>query len=365
MMNRRERKISLPTNIQRQLHVEWDESKGTFTGLPEVWANQAKQIKKVVNGSNKKSSKKDKEPTIEIGMPFNVQHKHHVKLDPDSPFGFNGLPAEWGTLLQVSGISNDEVAAHPQEVLDVLQFHMEGPVPKLPSRQSLQRTMMSTVDIEEADPTRVYSELKKLGEGASGQVYRAKQKNGKNVAIKVCPKSDIVNITNEICIQKLCKHENIVGYINTYLHKDHLWVVMELMDGGSLTEILGPTISFPETHIAFVCKESLKALAYVHRRHRLHRDIKSDNILVDYDGQVKIADFGFAVGLTLEETKRKSVVGTPYWMAPELIRGLEYDCKVDTWSLGITAIEMAEGEPPWMKQPQLRVSQHIKCLFFF
>merc|ERR1719223_2087578 len=96
------------------------------------------------------------------------------------------------------------------------------------------------------------------------------------------------------------------------------------------------------------------ALAYVHRQHRLHRDIKSDNILVDLAGNVKIADFGFAVSLTKEEDKRRSVVGTPYWMAPELIRGLSYGDKVDVWSMGITAIEMAEGEPPHIHEPPLR-----------
>lgn len=96
------------------------------------------------------------------------------------------------------------------------------------------------------------------------------------------------------------------------------------------------------------------ALANCCSQHRLHRDIKSDNILVGFNGAVKIADFGFAVGLTEEQDKRRSVVGTPYWMAPELIRGLEYDAKVDVWSLGITAIEMAEGEPPHLHEPPLR-----------
>lgn len=103
---------------------------------------------------------------------------------------------------------------------------------------------------------------------------------------------------------------------------------MEYIHGGPLTEVLGPTIDFPEPCISYVCKQMLMALAYLHRQHRLHRDIKSDNILVDFDGAVKIADFGFAVGLTEEQDKRRSVVGTPYWMAPELIRGLEYDAKV-------------------------------------
>lgn len=118
--------------------------------------------------------------------------------------------------------------------------------------------------------------------------------------------------------------------------------------------MLGPTITFPEPMIAFVSREILRGLAFVHASHRLHRDIKSDNVLVGFDGAVKIADFGFAAGLTEEQDKRRSVVGTPYWMAPELIRGHAYDAKVDVWSLAITALEMAEGEPPHLHEQPLR-----------
>ena len=96
---------------------------------------------------------------------------------------------------------------------------------------------------------------------------------------------------------------------------------MELMDAGCLTEILGQDIDFPESHIAYVCKNVLSALSYLHNNNRLHRDIKSDNVLISSKGEIKLADFGFAVGLTQEENRRKSVVGTPFWMAPELIRG--------------------------------------------
>ena len=131
---------------------------------------------------------------------------------------------------------------------------------------------------------------------------------------------------------------------------------MELMDAGCLTEILCPDIDFPESHIAYVCKNILHALDYLHRNNKLHRDIKSDNVLLNSKGAIKLADFGFAVGLTKEEDHRKSVVGTPFWMAPELIRGTAYDGSVDIWSLGITALEMADGEPPYYHEPPLRVA---------
>lgn len=159
---------------------------------------------------------------------------------------------------------------------------------------------------------------------------------------------------NEIGLQSISKHPNIVEYIDAYLFDDDVCIVMELMLGGSLTDVVDVKRPMPESHIAYVCKKMLMALSFMHREYRLHRDIKSDNVLINFEGEVKVADFGFAINLTSEQAKRTSVVGTPYWMAPELIRGLEYDSKVDIWSLGITAIEMAEGEPPLLNEPPLR-----------
>jgi len=131
---------------------------------------------------------------------------------------------------------------------------------------------------------------------------------------------------------------------------------MEYMDGGCLTEILEQfdQMQMQERHIARVCLETLKGLIYIHSLHRIHRDIKSDNILMSLNGEIKLADFGYAAQLTKQKQKRNTIVGTPYWMAPELIRGQSYDTKVDVWSLGIMAMEMAEGEPPYMEFPPLR-----------
>ena len=368
--------VTAPTNVKKHIHVEWDADTGTFKGLPDVWqsmvphgasldetstANMGDHVKPAQptpknSSSSSSSSSSAGETKTTISAPFNVQHKCHVGVDPHSSTGFKGLPAQWKTLLQASGISREEVGQNPQEVLDVLQFHMEGPPPKMPSRQSLSRNVQAAVNIiQDIDPSKVFRRHKKLGEGASGVVWSATEiKTKKQCAVKITDLSDLTNLKNEIAMQTLSSHPNVVQYMGAYAWQDKLWIVMELLQGGSLTEVLGRNIEWNESMIAYVCRESLMALAYLHRQHRLHRDIKSDNILVNMEGVVKIADFGFAINLTEEQDKRRSVVGTPYWMAPELIRGLEYDAKVDVWSMGITALEMADGEPPLIREPPLR-----------
>lgn len=359
--------VGLPSNVQRHLHVEWDPVAGKFKGLPDVWASQlpshVSETGDTVTSASlpsyvapvKAKARPSKKGKALISKPFNVKHNIHVAPDPSAPSGFAGLPPEWEALLRTSGITKKQVAAHPQEVLDVLQFHMEGPPPKLPKKAQLASAEKMASKINDGDPSKIFKGLTRLGEGASGTVYLATDtRTGQQVAIKMSDASDLANLKHEIALQSLSKHDNIVRYIETYIHSRHLWIVLEFVHGGPLTDVLGPSVNFPEACVAYVCKCVLMGLAYMHRSHRLHRDIKSDNIMVDFSGAVKIADFGFAVGLTEEEDKRRSVVGTPYWMAPELIRGMEYDDRVDVWSLGITALEMADGEPPWLHEPPLR-----------
>jgi len=202
-------------------------------------------------------------------------------------------------------------------------------------------------------------DYKKIGEGAAGEVFSAVAvADKKKVAVKkMALNSDSAKlITTEIRIMKTSQHPNVVQYIDAYIVNDQLWVVMEFMGGGCLTEILEQFehVKLTEPQVAFVVKETLKSLIYVHEMHRIHRDIKSDNILLSESGEVKLADFGYAAQLTQQQQKRNTVVGTPYWMAPELIRGHDYDTKVDVWSLGIMLIEMCEGEPPYMEFPPLR-----------
>ncbi|BES93068.1 Serine threonine-protein kinase PAK [Nesidiocoris tenuis] len=213
------------------------------------------------------------------------------------------------------------------------------------------------------DPRDRLDQLMMIGEGSTGTVSIAIDRaTGRKVAVK---KMDLRKqqrrelLFNEVVIMRDYHHPNIVEMYESYLVGDELWVVMEYLEGGALTDIVTHA-RMDEAQIATVCKQCLKALAYLHSQGVIHRDIKSDSILLAADGRVKLSDFGFCAQVSEELPKRKSLVGTPYWMSPEVISRLLYGPEVDIWSLGIMVIEMVDGEPPFFNEPPLQAMRKIR-----
>lgn len=404
--------ISAPLDFVHEVHVGFDPDTGEFSGLPEQWSALLQ-----VSGISKKEIAKNPQAMIDV-LGFyteDVTPQTHEQSQSKFMTGSSSSGAASGAAqgaasgakpqlsstgsgvaasgasgpAPVAGSAGPAIAAPPvvprpnftiSDKTKPIPAPAPAPVAK-PASPSKEERDKESGDVQKrdkskkkmsdeevlsslraivnsGDPKQRFVDLKKIGQGASGVVYTATDQTTHHVVAIKCmnltqqPKKEL--IINEILVMREHKQPNIVNYVDSFLVSDEeLWVVMEYLAGGSLTDVVTETI-LNEGQIASVCRECLRALEFLHMHSVIHRDIKSDNILLGMDGSVKLTDFGFCAQLNNENSKRSTMVGTPYWMAPEVVTRKQYGPKVDIWSLGIMAIEMIEGEPPYLNENPLR-----------
>ena len=214
--------------------------------------------------------------------------------------------------------------------------------------------MYDFISSKGVDPESEFDLIELVGQGNYGRVYKAMhKKTGKIYSAKIAyieKTNEVESFKKEINILSQCNNQYIVHYYGSYIKGHQIWIILEFCDGGSLFELIKilPR-NFNEEEIASLIYMILKGLVFLHENKKIHRDIKTENILLTHKGIAKLADFGVSTQLMHSFSKKITKIGTPFYMSPEVILQNKYDYKCDIWSLGITTIEMAEGEPPFAK----------------
>ncbi|CAK1543133.1 unnamed protein product [Leptosia nina] len=322
---------------------------------PVEWSHAHEATVRSINDANDNPQSTTYQNIQNANIPY--QHHNHPPPQPvvQQPLGMNGnmnMGDSYG-----SGVRHQHAGAPPPAHLPLAASKHELRLTHEQFRAALRLV------VSDGDPRETLTGFSKIGKGSTGVVCVATDtRTRRRVAVKMMNLRNQQRrelLFNEVVIMRDYPHPNIVEMYASYLVGNELWVVMEYMAGASLTQIVTRARMDPE-QIATVCKQCLKALAFLHGQGVIHRDIKSDSILMTADGRVKLSDFGFCAQVSQELPKRKSLVGTPYWMSPEVVSRLPYGPEVDVWSLGIMVIEMIDGEPPFFNEPPLQAMRRIR-----
>lgn len=375
--------ITMPYNVQRGVDITVDGETGQFKNVPKV-------LKGII-GQNQVANYSDNNIPSDllpntctvyngnvISRPLSIDHILHV--DFDSKTGFSGLPPEWERAIVNSGFQKKELIQNPEAVINAINF-LQNPIPPPPQLEELfeeeeeecsseteqsesssshhKRVRLNLPELEDIiqndDPTKFLKDIEEIDEGSTCTVYSAKNPDGHTVAVKkitLTPRNQNF-LLNETRLLSAMDDIHIIKFYSAHRIEDTLWILMEYMDAGSLISI-ATFCECKEPHIAYFAREILLALTYMHKNNLIHRDIKTDNVLLNKKGEVKLGDFGYTAILSDDVKNRRSVVGTPYWMAPEVIQGIPYAYEADIWSLGVLCRELADGEPPYVSVPPMK-----------
>ena len=361
--------ISKPFDVKDGIHLTIDETTGRYQNVPRcllsviprssaasIISDDAIDPMLRPAGPAVRLSQNTVHSTMNISRPFDFEQLHHVTFDPAR--GFIGLPPEWERMLQRSGLNDTEIRQNPQTVIQTMQFlesPMQGTVKKEEGDAPIPLPKLEDF-IKSTNPHDFLKEMEIMDEGSTCRIFKAViPETNESVAVKEMKltEKNRKTLIDETRLMASLNHANIIKFYGAHMVDDMLWIIMEYMDGGSLTNV-ATFCEVQEPHIAYFAREVLKALDYMHKHKMIHRDIKTDNVLLKENGEVRLADFGYAARLESGSETRKSIVGTPYWMAPEVIKSQPYSYQVDIWSLGVMCRELAEGEPPYVDSPPMK-----------